>query len=162
MRTLDYLHLDESKVNEVVNALSQLLADFQVYYTNLRGFHWNVKGKGFFHLHGKYEEYYNDAAEKVDEIAERILQLGARPENRYSEYLKIAKVKEEGFEPIGHEGMAKVLDTLKLLIEEEREVVRIASEAGDDVTVALMDDYLKAQEKDVWMIVSFLTRRPKD
>ena len=68
MKTLDVLGLDEKKVNGVVSALNQLLADFQVYYMNLRGLHWNVKGKGFFTLHAKYEELYNDAAAKVDVI----------------------------------------------------------------------------------------------
>lgn len=48
MKTLDYLHLNENKVNSVVSALHQLLADFQVHYTNLRGFHWDIKGHGFF------------------------------------------------------------------------------------------------------------------
>ena len=43
MKTLDYLHLNENKVNSVVSALHQLLADFQVHYTNLRGFHWDIK-----------------------------------------------------------------------------------------------------------------------
>ena len=160
MKTLDYLHLNEDKVVNTVNALSLLLADFQVYYSNLRGFHWNVKGKGFFNLHEKYEYFYNDAAAKVDEIAERILQLGGRPENRYSEYLKVARVQEDGFEPTGHEGMRKVLETLSQLIKAEREVLAVANEAGDDVTVSLMSDYLKSQEKTVWMIVSFLGQRP--
>ena len=94
MKTLDYLHLNENKVNSVVSALHQLLADFQVHYTNLRGFHWDIKGHGFFVLHSKFEDMYNDAAEKVDEIAERILMLGGTPENKFSEYLKVAKVKE--------------------------------------------------------------------
>ena len=85
MNTLSYLGLDENKVQPVVKGLAQLLADFQVFYANLRGLHWNVKGKRFFSLHAKYEELYNDAAEKVDEIAERLLQLGATPKNRFSE-----------------------------------------------------------------------------
>ena len=37
MKTLDYLHLNEKKVAGVASALHQLLADFQVHYTNLRG-----------------------------------------------------------------------------------------------------------------------------
>ena len=68
-----YLGLDGNKVQPVVKGLAQLLADYQVFYTNLRGLHWNVKGNRFFGLHAKYEELYNDAAEKVDEIAERLL-----------------------------------------------------------------------------------------
>ena len=79
MKTLDYLHLDEKKVQGVVSALHSLLADFQVFYTNLRGFHWDIEGHGFFVLHGKFEELYDDAAEKADQIAERILMLGGKP-----------------------------------------------------------------------------------
>ena len=75
MKTLDYLHLNETTSANVVASLKQLLADFQVHYMNLRGFHWNIKGRGFFVLHAKFEELYNDAAEKVDQIAERILML---------------------------------------------------------------------------------------
>ena len=161
MSTLKFLGLDNEKVQPVVKSLSQLLADFQVFYANLRGFHWNVRGKGFFTLHSKYEELYNDAAEKVDEIAERLLQLGATPENRYSEYLKVSNLKEDGFEREGRHALDRVLDAMALLIKEEREVAQLASEAGDDVTVALMDDYLKGQEKLVWMFVSFLEKKDK-
>ena len=53
MNTLMYLGLDENKVQPVVKGLAQLLADFQVFYANLRGLHWNVKGKRFFSLHAK-------------------------------------------------------------------------------------------------------------
>jgi len=70
MKTLSYTKLNEKEVNNVIASLQQLLADFQVYYTNLRGFHWNIKGHAFFILHSKFEEIYNDAAEKIDEIAE--------------------------------------------------------------------------------------------
>ena len=94
MKTLDYIHLDAVAAGKVVEALQQLLADYQVFYTNLRGFHWNIKGHGFFVLHSKFEDMYNDAAEKVDELAERILMLGGVPVNKFSEYLKVAKVKE--------------------------------------------------------------------
>ena len=138
MKTLDYLHLNEKKVADVVSALHQLLADFQVHYTNLRGFHWDIKGHGFFVLHGKFEDMYNDAAEKVDEIAERILMLGGTPENKFSEYLKVAKVKE--------------------ISVEDRKVIELANEAGDDATADLMTGYLKEQEKMVWMLVAFSTK----
>ena len=83
MKTLDYIHLDAVAAGKVVEALQQLLADYQVFYTNLRGFHWNIKGHGFFVLHSKFEDMYNDAAEKVDELAERILMLGGVPVNKF-------------------------------------------------------------------------------
>ena len=76
MKTLEFIKLNESGANNVVASLQQLLADFQVYYTNLRGFHWNIKGHDLFVLHSQFEKMYDDTAEKVDEIAERILMLG--------------------------------------------------------------------------------------
>ena len=83
MRTLDYIKLDSAAAAKVVESLQQLLADYQVFYANLRGFHWNIKGHGFFVLHSKFEDLYNNAAEKVDELAERILMLGGvRSEER--------------------------------------------------------------------------------
>jgi DNA protection during starvation protein 2 len=159
MKTLDFLGLDNAKVQPVAQALNQLLADYQVFYANLRGFHWNVRGKGFFTLHEAYEKLYNTVAEQVDEVAERILQLGERPENRYSEYLKVSNLKEDGFEREGRHALDRVLDTLKTLIAQERAIIELANEANDDVTAALMGDYLKGQEKLVWMLLSFLEKK---
>lgn len=158
MKTLNYIKLNESGVANVVSALHQLLADFQVYYTNLRGFHWNIKGHGFFVLHEKFESMYDDAAEKVDEIAERILMLGGVPENKFSEYLKVAKVKEVSDVACGSDAVSNILETYGYLIGEERKIIELANEAGDDVTADLMTGYLKEQEKMVWMLVAFSTK----
>ena len=157
MKTLDYLHLDASAANKVVEALQQLLADYQVFYTNLRGFHWNIKGHGFFVLHSKFEEMYDNAAEKVDELAERILMLGGVPVNKFSEYLKVARVKEVSGVSCSDEALENILNTYGQFIAEERKLLSLASEAGDEATVALMSDYLKEQEKLVWMLVAYST-----
>ena len=154
MRTLDLLGLDEKKVQNVVNELSVLLADLQVFYSNLRNFHWNAKGHGFFVLHSKYEELYNDAAEKVDEVAERILQLGSTPESRFSEYLKVAEIKEADVVSCSKEAVDLLLDYYKTLIARERRIIELASDAKDDTTVSLINDFLVGQEKTVWMLVA--------
>lgn len=158
MKTLDYLQLNASAAQGVVESLQQLLADYQVYYTNLRGFHWNIKGHGFFVLHGKFEEMYDDAAEKVDEIAERILMLGGTPANKFSDYLKTSKIKEVDGVSSGNEALGHIIESYKHFIGEERKLLSKASEAGDEATVALMSDYLKEQEKTVWMICAFLSK----
>lgn len=158
MKTLDYLHLNDKKVANVIDALHTLLADFQIHYTNLRGLHWNIKGHGFFVLHEKFENMYDDAAEKIDEIAERILMLGGTPENKFSEYLKTACVKEVSNITCGGEAVEHVLETYKHLIQEERKVIDIATEANDVVTADLLTGYLKEQEKMIWMLVAFSTR----
>ena len=155
MKTLDYIKLNESGVNNVVASLQQLLADFQVYYTNLRGFHWNIKGHDFFVLHSKFEDLYNDAAEKVDEIAERILMLGGTPANKFSDYLKMSNINEVDRVSNGEKALENILETYSHLIGKKRKLLSIASQAGDEVTVALMSDYLKEQEKMVWMLTAY-------
>ncbi len=152
MKNLDVLGLDEKKISSVVSGLNQLLADLHVYYMNLRGLHWNIKGKSFFQLHEEFEKQYNDVASKIDEVAERLLQLDSKPENRFSELLKIATLKERNDIDAETEAMQLILNTLKVLIASERTVIAAAGEANDEVTVALMDDFLVGQEKAVWMV----------
>ena len=77
--TTTILGLDKKKTADLVIELNGLLANFQVYYQSLRGLHWNIKGKNFFELHVKFEEFYTDAQEKVDLVAERILTLEGIP-----------------------------------------------------------------------------------
>jgi len=64
MKTVDYLQLDSKSTERTVDGLQKLLANLQLYYTNLRGFHWNVKGVEFYGLHAKLEEFYDDTAER--------------------------------------------------------------------------------------------------
>ncbi len=156
MKNLDVLALDKTKIEGEVNGLNQLLADLHVYYMNLRGLHWNVKGKSFFQLHAEYENQYNNVAEKIDEVAERLLQLDSKPENRFSELLKVATLKEENNKVNEVEGMKLILDTLKVLIAKEREIIAAAEEANDEVTTAMMSDFLVGQEKSVWMVNAYL------
>ncbi|MCC8143966.1 MAG: DNA starvation/stationary phase protection protein [Tannerellaceae bacterium] len=161
MKTLNYLHLDSSKVHNVVTELQKLLADYQVYYTNLRGFHWNITGHSFFTLHSKFEEMCDDMADKIDEVAERILMLGGTPANKFSDYLKTSQIKEISGVECGDEAVKMVLDTLGHLISTERKIHSLAADANDESTVSLMSDYLKEQEKLVWMLVAYINNECK-
>ena len=158
MNTLNYIKLDAEKTAKTVAGLQQLLADYQVYYANLRGYHWNIKGCGFFVLHGKFEEWYDDAADKVDEIAERILTLGGVPESRPDEYMKKARIQSVGNVSAGETIVANVLGDLGKLIVKERELKTIADQAGDEGTSAMLSDYIRSQEKTVWMLTAFLSK----
>ena len=157
MKTTNYLSLDTKATKKISDELQNLLADFQVYYTNLRGFHWNIKGPRFFKLHEEFEELYDEVADQVDEIAERILMLGETPLHNFSDYLKRNEIKESGVVANGDEAMKLVLDYLKTLIAKERKILEIAAEANDEGTVSLMGDYILGQEKTVWMLASTLS-----
>lgn len=157
MKTLDFLHLDKKNTQPVVEGLQQLLADYQVFYTNLRDYHWNVTGHGFFTLHEQFEKMYVDVATKIDEIAERILMLGGTPESRYSQYLQRTRLGEVSDVRCGTDAVDGLLDMLGAIIAEQRRLIKTAEAAEDAVTVDMLTGYLASQEKLVWIFVAFST-----
>lgn len=157
MKTKNFIGLDSENSQKVVNALNSLLANYQIYYQNLRGFHWNVKGNRFFVLHAKFEELYNDAIEKVDEIAERILTLGGVPLHSYAAYSKAATLKARENVTDGNECLKAVVEDLLVLLQQERELLSLAAEVGDDGTQDVFSSYVSEQEKLLWMIHAYLS-----
>ncbi|MDY3090020.1 MAG: Dps family protein [Porphyromonas sp.] len=153
---LNVTGLDQSKLAGVTAALSELLASFQVYYTNLRGYHWHVKGPQFYQLHAAFEDMYDKTAEKIDELAERLLQLGVQPENRFSVLLTQSKIKETTLLSDPKVIIPEIVDNYRTLIALERAALELADDADDEVTQALLSDFLAEQEKDAWMLTAYL------
>ena len=153
---ISVLGLDKHKTEILVKELNVLLANFQIYYQNVRGLHWNIKGKNFFELHVKFEEFYTDAQEKVDLIAERILTLQGTPLHTFSDYEALAKV------PVGKniskdvEAVKLVVDSLSELLKIERAILGVSDEANDEGTNSMMSDFIAEQEKTLWMMNAWL------
>lgn len=155
---MDYLHLDRKKVDIVAGHLNVLLASYHLHYQKLRNFHWNLKSQDFFVLHDKFEQFYTDANEKIDDIAERILTLRVQPISQLSQYLKISQIKECP-EDLDHTQMVKeVLNDYSTLIKLGRQVLSTASDAGDEGTIDLLGGYVGDLEKNCWMLSSYLEK----
>jgi len=112
------LGLDQGKTENLVVNLNSLLSNFQVYYQNLRGLHWNIKGKSFFELHVKFEEFYTDSQEKIDMIAERILTLEGTPLHTFTEYTALSKVA------VG-KNISNDVEAVKLVVNSLSELLKI-------------------------------------
>jgi len=158
MNKLSNIGLASDKSIVLIDKLNNLLANYSVMYQNTRGYHWNIKGANFFELHLKFEELYNNLFIKIDEIAERILTLGGTPAFQFSNYLKETEIKESTDVSKGEQGIQEMLDSLKTLLIKQRAILEIASEAGDEGTNALMSDYIREQEKLIWMYGAYLNK----
>ncbi len=148
--------LDTAKAQLLAEKLNKLLANYQIFYMNVRGYHWNIQGRQFFELHVKFEEQYNDLILKVDELAERILTLGHRPLHAFSDYIAQSSIQEHKQATDGKVCVEGLLTGYKQIIAMQRELLDVASEAGDEGTAALMSDYIAQQEKTVWMLSAYL------
>lgn len=158
MNNLNNIGLDAKKSEDLALKLNDLLANYSVFYQNTRGFHWNIKGDKFFELHIKFEELYNDITLKIDEVAERILTLGYAPKHNYSDYLKVSQIKEVNETTDGILGMNTLLNSLKIIITLQRNILTLAGDANDEGTNSLMSEYIATQEKLVWMYSSYLKK----
>ena len=154
--TFNSIGLDIAKTKDLAKDLNNLLANFQTYYQNLRGIHWNIIGKRFFDLHVKFEELYTDANIKVDLIAERILTLGETPFHTFKDYMENAQV------PVGksisqdEKAVTLIVESLYELLKIERAILDKSNEANDEGTNSMMSDFIAEQEKTIWMMNAWL------
>ncbi len=158
MARLNAIGLEEKKSEQLATKLNKLLANFQLFYMNARGFHWNIKGEKFFELHLKFEELYTDALLKIDEVAERVLTLGHTPMHSFTDYVKASSIKESKNVSDGKKAVQLVVDGFQELLILEREILVLSAVVKDEGTNAMMSDYIREQEKTVWMYSSFLKK----
>jgi starvation-inducible DNA-binding protein len=158
MDNTNAIGLNSDKANILAERLNELLSNYSIFYQNTRGYHWNIKGEKFFELHVKFEELYNDLILKIDEVAERILTLGHTPKHNHTDYRGNSKIKESVEVSDGIKAVENILTSFQVIIILQRELLTISSEAGDEGTNALMSDYIRSQEKMVWMYSAFLNK----
>lgn len=149
---MSYLNLDKTKTSTTAKELNILLADYHLYYQKLRNFHWNVVGHNFFELHNKFEEMYEDAKIKIDEIAERILTLRYQPTSNFSAYLKMSSIKESSEDTKDMEMVKDLLSDHGKLLKQMSKVIDTAEKSEDEGTIDLIGGYIGYIEKVSWML----------
>lgn len=140
----------------VVEALERLLADSYTLYMKTHSYHWNVTGPMFTTLHTLFETQYTELALAVDEVAERIRTLGSPAPGSYSQFQKLATVKEDASVPAAIDMIQNLVADYQTVVATARSVVRAAEEAGDDASVDLGVRRIEVHEKGAWMLRSHL------
>ncbi|MFD2671414.1 Dps family protein [Marinicrinis sediminis] len=142
---------------EVSVLLNQQVANFSILFVKLHHYHWFVKGTSFFKLHETFEAYYDEAAQVIDDLAERILTIGGKPQSRMSEYLQTTTLQEAS----GNEQAAQMVQQVKAdfeqIVQELGESRIQAEDAGDQVSGDMLLGIQESLEKHIWMLHSFLS-----
>lgn len=137
--------------------LSTLLADQYVLYVKTQKFHWNVVGKHFGPLHLLFNQHYDELAEFVDIIAERIRALGYQAIGTLEEFGSLAKLKEApGINPADLEMVRILLQDHEHIIRTMRTYIDYSTEINDMATNNMLADMLEKQEKMAWMLRAHL------
>ncbi len=148
--------LEVSSKDQTIDLINQLLADYQVYFQNLRGFHWNIQGPNFFTLHEKFEELYGEASDNIDMIAERVLILGGVPLHSLEEYVAHSNIDSLTHVTTDREAVSSIKANNQVLIADLRKLIEAASQQGDEGTADMATEVLRSLEKNVWMLGAYL------
>lgn len=132
--------------------LGETLASTYVLYQKTQSVHWNVTGPMFVSVHKLTEAQYEDLADAVDEIAERIRALGAKTPVGLSTYINNSVIDDQT-EWGDVDAMLKQLANDNIAVANQmREFVKIAEEADDVFTADLLTSRIGALEEASWML----------
>ncbi len=143
---------------EIIEGLTQSLAETAVTTMKAQNFHWNVTGMSFGPLHELFGEIYKDHFEAQDELAERIRALDGHAEGRFGEYLKRSAIKES-------DGRLSDKDMLKAMIADQetlaatfKALIIRTEQLGDMLTNDLAIERGRKHEKFAWMLRAHLAK----
>ena len=133
--------------------LNNFLSDLNVFYRKLQNYHWNIKGKDFFVIHAKLEEYYDEINEQVDEVAEHILTLGGQPLGTLKDYLNTTKITEAENKKVDCTVVFnEIIKDYSTLLQDATKIKELADEQQEHKTSALMDGIIEDYSKKLWML----------
>lgn len=144
--------INESDRSEIAHGLKRLLADSYTLYLQTHNFHWNVTGLQFRELHLMFEEHYTELAIAVDDIAERIRTLGFAAPGTYKAFAELSSIEEVDGVLAAQDMILRLTQGHETVIRTCREVLKLAQNADDESTAALVGDRMGVHEKTAWML----------
>ena len=149
--------ISEKNRQSVALALNQLLADEHILYNKTRNYHWSIEGPSFMEFHKLYEAQYDQLAEMIDEIAERIRTIGHFAEGRLKEILKLANLEEPEAPTDQAAQIANLEADHEVIIIKLRKLIKDFDEKYKDIGSSdFVTGLLKQHEKMAWMLRSYL------
>lgn len=144
--------INKKNREKVAEGLKILLADSYTLYLQTHNFHWNVTGPQFRDLHLMFEEQYTELAVAVDDIAERIRTLGVSAPGTYKAFAELSTIQEVEGVPDAQEMTRTLMQNHELVVKTCRDVLKLAEEADDESSLALVSDRMRIHEKTAWML----------
>lgn len=137
--------------------LSQILADTYILYLKTQNFHWNVEDERFSSLHKMFEKQYEELAEAIDELAERIRMLKLKAPGSMRQFLQTGSIEEANGDISGKEMLKALCHDRETLANNIRPKIEEIIQSGDQGSGDLLIQHLRMHEKTAWMLRSSIT-----
>ena len=147
----------KQKTSAVIQGLQTLLADSYALMAQTHLAHWNVEGPGFFQLHKAFQRQYEELFTAIDDVAERLRALDVLAPGGLKTLAKSSRLEEMavGTAP-AKDFVAHLIDSHEILVGNAHALREAAGGSGDLETQDLVIGRLRAHEKTLWMLKSFL------
>ncbi len=142
------------KTELVAAALNKLLADSFALYIKTKNFHWHVTGRHFRDYHLLLDEQATQILATTDLIAERVRKLGAMTVRSVGHIARLASITDNDADSVSAPEMLAELraDNLRL-IDDLKLAKRIADDAGDNASSAVIDNWTDEAEQRAWFLL---------
>lgn len=151
--------IPEKNAQQIALIMNKILADEMIVYAKTRNYHWNYEGDNFMEMHKFYEGQYEELADVVDDVAERIRSLGHFAEGRLKEYLKLTDLEEQAPTPDQQKQVKNLLDDHETMVRYIREQVNIVQDKLKDAgTADFLTGLMEKHEKMAWMLRAYLRK----
>lgn len=154
--------LESAACEKSIQALNQVLADTMFLRDLYKKHHWQVAGPTFYQLHLLLDKHYQEQAELMDTIAERIQALGGISVAMPADVAAATKIEHP---PKGREEvpvqLSRLLEAHEIILKEARAYAKTADDDGDDGTNDLLiSDVVRTNELQSWFVAEHLVALP--
>lgn len=136
--------------------LKKLLAETYALYLKTQSYHWNVTGPEFSQLHKMFEEHYDEMADAVDEVAERIRMLGAQAPGSFKVFDKLKMASDALVDASSKDMLKDLIKNHELILTTIADMMKVAQTDGDEASFDLGVSRIHVHEKALWMLKSSL------
>lgn len=145
---------------EVCELMKEVLSDQFVLYVKARNFHWNVTGQQFFGLHAEFENIYDELAEDIDKVAERIRALGLKVPGTMKEFWELSTLEEKPDDhPESLDMIKTVVNDFEIIIEKLKSAAhKMQNTLSDEVSAGMFYGLVEKYQKTIWMLKSLLDK----
>lgn len=139
---------------EVIKSLEVILASSYGLAIKTQNYHWNVTGANFKSLHEMFGAQYEELADAIDELAERIRALGEKVDGSFENFSKLSKVKAGDKNLKANDMLKDLVSSHETIIKLLHVGIKVAQKASDEATADMFIGRVESHEKAVWMLHS--------
>lgn len=140
--------------HQTIQNLEKLLAYSYVLSLKTQNYHWNVVGENFKSLHELFDAQYEELADAIDGIAERMRALGSKVEGTFENFSKLSKIKSGDKNFSKSEMIQDLVFGHELIVTDLKVAIKVAQDEGDEATADVFIGRIQSHEKAAWMLVS--------